>query len=201
MNRRAPSVSIFWVKYRRSLLPKESQVRRALGSQWKAVIVPGLDSRVSSRHAAPSKHEHSLLCSCLYAHRVTGTPSRTISTHLYPLVVFSSPSLVSFICSWRTAGRADEGRIRPLYLGPSASAVVIRCMAGVTVCSSAPCNLESTPCSGQGPAEQPRSTMALGKRLQKMGFTCLWVSRLRQKLCRVWTPFPHEVEHCRGRNP
>lgn len=112
----------------------------------------------------------------------------------------SSPPLVS-VCSWGTAGTAEEGRSRSSNLALSAAAAVVGCMAGVTVCSSAPWDPVPTTSSGQGPAKQPRSTMALGKCLQKMGFTCLRVSGLRQKSCRVWTPFPHEVEHCRGRNP
>lgn len=136
----------------------------------------------------------------LYGSRVTTTQLHTVSTFLYLLIVSSSPPLV-FVCSSGTAGTADGGRSRSLYLASLAVAAVVRCAAGVTVCSSAPRDPVPTACSGQGPAEQPRTTMALGKCLQKMGFTCLRVSGLRQKSCRVWMPFPHEVEHCRGRNP
>lgn len=87
------------------------------------------------------------------------------------------------------------------YLASLAATAVVRCVAGVTACRCAPWDPVSTTGSGHGPVEQPRTTMALGKCLQKMGFTCLRVSRLRQKSCRVWTPFPHEVEHCKGRSP
>lgn len=136
------------------------------------------------QHVVRPNQEYSLpMLLSLYGSRVTASQLHAVSTYLYLLVVSSSPPLV-FVCSQGTAGTAGGGRSRSLYLPSSAVAAVVS-TAGVTVCSPAPWDLVPTTCSGQGPAEQPRTTMALGKCLQKMGLTCLRVSGLRQKSCRV----------------
>lgn len=180
-----------------SYCPKLSWVRRALGSPQKGVFVLSWcnmeRSWLAGRNSMVSLLTHAPVPVWQQGHH---NPATRSEHHLYVLAVSSSPPPVS-ACS---SGTADGGRSRSLYLASLAVVVVVG-RAGVPVCSPAPWDTVPIACSGQGPAEQPRTTMALGKCLQKTGFTCLRVSGLRQKSCRVWMPFPHEVEHCRGRNP
>lgn len=105
----------------------------------------------------------------------------SLAAHRKLLLAVSSSPPPGFVCS---EGPADRETSSSLCLCSVAAAAAVRCVAAVTGCSSAPGDRVPS-CSGQGPAEQPRTTTALGKRRQKRGFTGLWVRELRQKSCLV----------------